>query len=228
MSRHPSPTTCPAFACQAPCRLPVSGGEGDIAGPSRPCLGPRRHHRGPRRDGERRSSGRAQHPGVVQGDGCGWDCPKGAGRPLDANLRPASPRAPAAHIPIRSRSILLKIEMPALRNLSFPDYGVRTFSYDPAARHAAVAMDGAWLFEGEGHDVGPGQRVIIGWTGLQVRTFEPREQRWSLATAGEQLKDICEAEFEFDRAILRGFSKATGLWTEYTFSAPVAYYETVV
>lgn len=120
----------------------------------------------------------------------------------------------------------MKIEMPALRELSFPDYGVRSFSCDPGARHAAVSMKGAWLADGEGHEVGPGQLVIVRWTALQVRTFDPRGKDWSSATVGEQLKDVCEAEFELDRAVLRGFSKASGLWTEFTFLGPVAYYET--
>ena len=120
----------------------------------------------------------------------------------------------------------MKIEMPALRELSFPDYAVRAFVCDAAARHAAVSVDGAWLADGEGRAVGPGQLVIVRWTALQVKTFDPRGNYWSSVPAGEPLKDLCEAEFKSDQVVLRGFSKVSGLWTEFTFSAPSAYYET--
>jgi hypothetical protein len=45
---------------------------------------------------------------------------------------------------------------------------------------------GAWLADGEGREVGPGQLVIVRWTALQVRTFDE--------AAAESLSQACKTE----------------------------------
>jgi len=61
---------------------------------------------------------------------------------------------------------------------------------------------------------------------MRARTFHPQGETWALASAEEGLRDVCEAEFDSAMVVLRGFSKVSGLWTEFVFTTPLAYYET--
>lgn len=63
------------------------------------------------------------------------------------------------------------------------------------------------------------------WRQLEVRVYDAAAEQWAIETAGTELRDVCEAEFESTDVVLRGFSRTGGSWTELRFQGAHAYYE---
>lgn len=100
------------------------------------------------------------------------------------------------------------------------------FDYDIYEGRLVVAIERAWLSAG-GVSVGRGRLAVQQFRSLTVREYNFDEGGWLPSTPLEKLKDLCEVDFTGDQVLLRGFSRGSGLWTEFNIAGGVAYYETL-
>lgn len=118
------------------------------------------------------------------------------------------------------------IHRPQLSQLSFPDYEVLKWSWDPSGRRLEVQMDGAWLDENGGQKLGPGPLIVEAWVDACVEAYDSQSETWSdvAVPPDMRLKDLCEVSFDEEVMVLCGFAVGSGAWTRFTFRGARASY----
>lgn len=102
-----------------------------------------------------------------------------------------------------------------MAHLSFPDFDVQKIDFSQKDKILKIYVEGAWLdFEGVG-ELGKGVLFFTDWKNLSFRTFE--SEKWTDIDIEnfEPLRDICEIIFSNSSVKLSGYTKYSGLWTEW-------------
>jgi hypothetical protein len=113
------------------------------------------------------------------------------------------------------------IEFPYLKYLVFSDAEVLKIQKDMIKKTFSISVNNAHYCKGSTVCLGNGTLFVKNWSVFESRIYNINEE-WEYRF--EELKDICEFFILNDQIILKGFSKVSGNWVEYTFQKVEAYF----
>ena len=104
--------------------------------------------------------------------------------------------------------------------ISFPDYSVKTISYDLENKILVIRIDGIYIEDTITDSSKECLITISNWGKFEIFEYHNDKYRKLKIEHIDLLEDICESKISLDQLVLKGFGKLSGHWIEYHLSKP--------